>query len=151
MRLLQVDPGHSNLGGDGTQEGLSRSGRNIKQVLSKIRNGRGITGREIKSTRSANNSLTQSALRNQVRGKKKLNASDIDWKAELKGFYLGINMPEKLPYLDDILEHNKGKEEQMISYLIVKYKRVIPDNLATHLDTLQGFIETNTESSFDQR
>ena len=57
---------------------------------------------------------------------------------------------KKLPYLDDILEANHGKEEQMLSYLIVKYKRVIPDNLAAHLDTLQGFIETQTEGSFDQ-
>lgn len=131
--------------------GLTRSGRNIKQVVGKIRNGRGITGREVTSPRGGKETLTKNALKNQVRGKKKLGVSDIDWKAELKGFYLGINMPEKLPYLDDILEYNKGKEEQMISYLIVKYKRVIPDNLATHLDTLQGFIETNTESSFEQR
>mgnify|MGYP001368716386 CR=1 FL=1 len=138
-------------GGSGSPGGLTRSGKNVKQVLRKIRNGRGIIGREVRPARGGKDALTRNALHDQMRGKKKLGVADIDWKAELKGFYLGINMPEKLPYLDDILEYNKGKEEQMISYLIVKYKRVIPDNLATHLDTLQGFIETNTESSFDQR
>ena len=85
-----------------------------------------------------------------MRGKKKLGVADIDWKAELKGFYLGINMPEKLPYLDDILEYNKGKEEQMISYLI--YAQAGNSRQPCHTSRYSsGLHWTNTESSFDQR
>ena len=131
----------------GASQTKLRHGAGATDLIKKIHNGHGITGREIKPVRGKE-ALTKGSLGRKA--KKRLGTADIDWKAELKGFYLGINMPEKLPYLDDILEANRGKEEQMLSYLIVKYKRVIPDNLAAHLDTLQGFIETQTEGSFDQ-
>jgi hypothetical protein len=139
--------------GGGDAVGGRRHEAGAKDLLRKIHNGHGITGREIKHQRGKD-ALVKGGInagRTGRAAKKNLGPADIDWKAELKGFYLGINMSEKLPYLDDILEANRGKEEQMLSYLIVKYKRVIPDNLAAHLDTLQGFIETNTETSFDQR
>lgn len=83
-----------------------------------------------------------------VRQHKGPSAGDIDWHSELKGFYLGINLPEKLPFLHEILLANAGREEQMLSHLMMKYKRVIPQSLTNHLDTLQGFLETHTESSF---
>ena len=75
----------------------------------------------------------------------KASAGDIDWHSELKGFYLGINLPEKLPFLDEILQANAGQEEHMLSHLMMRYKRVIPQSLANHLDTLQGFLETHAE------
>ncbi len=78
-------------------------------------------------------------------------SGDIDWRSELKGFYIGINLPEKLPFLDEILDANRGKEEAMLSHLMMKYKRVIPVGLASHLDTLQGFLDAQTESSFVMR
>ena len=73
---------------------------------------------------------------------------DIDWHSELKGFYLGIHKPEKLPFLDELVTANAGKEEQMLSHLMMKYKRIIPESLANHLDTLQGFLETHAEGNF---
>jgi len=42
----------------------------------------------------------------------------------------------------------KGKEEQMLSHLITKYKRRIPPPIADHLRTLSEYVETQTESSF---
>eukprot|EP00605_Chrysophyceae_sp_TOSAG23-4_P002118 GSChrysophyteH1.ASY1.ANO1.2344.1 assembled CDS len=77
-----------------------------------------------------------------------LTPGDIDWHSELKGFYLGINMPEKLPFIDDMLQSNAGKEEQMLSHIMMKYKRVIPESLANHLDTLQGFLESHSDYHF---
>jgi hypothetical protein len=77
----------------------------------------------------------------------KLTPGDIDWYSELKGFYLGINLPERLPFLDEILQANQGREEQMLSHLMMKYKRVIPESLANHLDTLQGFLETHSSEN----
>jgi len=50
--------------------------------------------------------------------------------------------------LDEILYTWKGKEEQMLSQLIMKYKKIIPESLANHLESLQGFLETQSESSF---
>jgi hypothetical protein len=73
---------------------------------------------------------------------------EIDWRLELKQFYLGINMPEKLPGIGEILITWKGKEEQMLSHLITKYKRRIPPPVADHLRTLSEYVETQTESSF---
>jgi hypothetical protein len=73
---------------------------------------------------------------------------EIDWRHELKQFYLGINMPEKLPGIGEILLTWKGKEEQMLSHLITKYKRRIPPPDAEHLKTLNEYVETQTESSF---
>ena len=78
-------------------------------------------------------------------------SGDIDWRSELKGFYIGINLAEKLPFLDEILDANRGKEEAMLSHLMMKYRRVIPSGLAAHLDTLQGFLDAQTESSFQMR
>jgi hypothetical protein len=76
---------------------------------------------------------------------KHLTPGDIDWHSELKGFYLGINKPDKLPFLDEMLTANEGREEQMLSHIMMKYKRIIPESLANHLDTLQGFLETHSE------
>jgi len=73
---------------------------------------------------------------------------EVDWRAELRAFYLGINMPEKLPGIGEILLTWKGKEEQMLSHLMTKYKRSIPPGLAEHLNTLSNYVETQTESSF---
>ena len=72
----------------------------------------------------------------------------LDWRQELKGFYVGIGMPEKIPGLGEILQTWEGKEDQMLSHLIVKYKRQIPQSLAEHLNTLQGYVESQSESSF---
>jgi len=73
---------------------------------------------------------------------------EINWYSELRQFYLGINMPEKLPGIHEILLTWKGKEEQMLSHLITKYKRSIPHALAEHLNTLSQYVETQSESSF---
>ena len=73
---------------------------------------------------------------------------EIDWRLELKQFYLGINMPEKLPGIGEILITWKGKEEQMLSHLITKYKRRISPPIADHLRTLSENVDTQTESSF---
>lgn len=88
---------------------------------------------------------------NNTQGKSgQLTPGDIDWMSELKGFYLSINMPERLPFLTEILQANAGREEQMLSHLMMKYKRVIPESLANHLDTLQGFLEAHSEVPFRQ-
>ncbi len=104
---------------------------------------------------NASGSVAGGSPQRPVAGSQKLKKSaarptrgDIDWHSELKGFYLGINLPEKLPFLDEILQANAGREDQMLSHLMMKYKRVIPQSLANHLDTLQGFLETHSESSF---
>ena len=76
------------------------------------------------------------------------NQTGVDWKAELKRFYLGINMPEKIVGLDEILETWAGKEEQMLSSLMLKYKKIIPSALSEHLNTLHHLLETQTETSF---
>jgi len=73
---------------------------------------------------------------------------EVDWRAELRQFYLGVNMPEKLPGIGEILLTWKGKEEQMLSHLMTKYKRSIQPALADHLNTLLAYVETQTESSF---
>ena len=73
---------------------------------------------------------------------------EVDWRAELRQFYLGVNMPEKLPGIGEILLTWKGKEEQMLSHLMTKYRRSIPPVLNDHLKTLLDYVETQTESSF---
>ena len=76
--------------------------------------------------------------------------ANLDWHSELKGFYLGINKPDKLPYLNEMLVHHEGREEQMLSHLMMKYKRIIPESLANHLDTLQGFLETSNVNAVEE-
>lgn len=73
---------------------------------------------------------------------------DVDWRHELRGFYIGIGMPEKIPGLGEILQTWEGKEDQMLSHLVMKYKRQIPPALNEHLETLQGYVEMQSESSF---
>jgi hypothetical protein len=72
----------------------------------------------------------------------------LDWKNELKRFYLAIKMPEKLASIDDILKTWEGKEDQMLAAMIVKYKKLMPRSLLEHFDNLQSVLETQTESSF---
>jgi hypothetical protein len=74
--------------------------------------------------------------------------ADIDWKSELKRFYLSINMPEKIPSLDGILDTWAGKEDQMLSSLLVKYRKIVPKDVYLHFDQLHTLVETQTESSF---
>lgn len=72
----------------------------------------------------------------------------IDWRQELKKFYLGIKMPEKIVTIEEILSNWVGHEDQMISSLMVKYRKVIPPALMEHLHKLNTLMETRTESSF---
>jgi hypothetical protein len=75
-------------------------------------------------------------------------ASFIDWRVELKRFYMALNMPEKLATIDDILSNWAGQEDQMLSNLMVKYKKILPPQLTEHLHKLQTLMDTQTESSF---
>ena len=72
----------------------------------------------------------------------------IDWHKELKSFYLDLNMPDKIGTLPDILRTWRGKEEQMVSSLIIKYKQSISKQMMAHLKSLIIMAETGTESSF---
>ena len=57
-------------------------------------------------------------------------------------------MPEKIATIDHILANWNGQEDQMLSSLIVKYKKNIPPSLMEHLNMLITFMESQTESSF---
>ena len=72
----------------------------------------------------------------------------IDWKQELKRFYSVLKMPEKLTTIDEILVTWEGKEEQMLSALMVKYQKLLPQTLFEHFQDILNKIETQTESSF---
>jgi hypothetical protein len=72
----------------------------------------------------------------------------VNWKHELKRFYLGVKMPDKVNSLDEILANWVGREDQMIISLVSKYRKVIPPALMEHLTQIQSKIETQTESSF---
>ena len=50
----------------------------------------------------------------------------IDWGSELKIIYQLLNLPEKISMIDQILDMFKGKEEQMMESILVKYKDVLP-------------------------
>ena len=101
----------------------------------------------------------------------------IDWRVELKRFYLSINMPNKVQQFDiiimimyvlvglllysetcmywqvdnaafdQILRLWGGKEDQMIASLVEKYKAVIPSHMMLHLDQLQSILETQSTRS----
>lgn len=106
--------------------------------------GRGMGSPKMKNGKAINK---KSSAGNRSPGKYS-HIREINWRSELKAFYLGINMPEKLPGIGEILHTWRGKEEQMLSHLITKYKRSIPAALADHLKTLSDYVETQTESSF---
>lgn len=75
-------------------------------------------------------------------------AGKIDWRLELKRFYLSIKLPNKLSSIDEILAKYSGREDQILPALSVKYKKIIPPSLQDHIESLQQLLETQTESSF---
>lgn len=68
-------------------------------------------------------------------------ADEINWEKELKRFYLSIKMLGKIDQINEIVETWKGKEDQMISNLILKYKHKISPSLLHHLNLLLNLIE----------
>ena len=64
----------------------------------------------------------------------------VDWHAELIRFYKGINMPNKLTDLDNIMASWEGKEDLMLESLIQKYKNQIPKELNLHLQKLLDYV-----------
>jgi len=75
-------------------------------------------------------------------------AKTIDWREELKRFYIAIGMPEKIAGISTILSTWAGREEEMISSLMEKYRTHIPTQLSNHLEQLIAHLETHTDSSF---
>ena len=73
---------------------------------------------------------------------------NIDWKEEMKRFYIAIGLPEKIAGISTILNTWAGKEEQMLASLMEKYKESIPPQLNAHLELILSHLETHTESSF---
>ena len=74
--------------------------------------------------------------------------SQYDWKSELQRFYIAIKAPEKIAAIDEILALYRNKEEQMISSLLVKYRRVVPPDMAEHLQQLYLSMESRSEASY---
>ena len=72
----------------------------------------------------------------------------IDWREEMKRFYVAIGLPEKIAGINTILNTWAGKEEQMLSSLMEKYRSSIPPQMNAHLEQLLAQLETHTESSF---
>jgi hypothetical protein len=72
----------------------------------------------------------------------------IDWREEMKRFYIAIGMPEKIAGINTILSTWAGKEEEMLSSLMEKYRTLIPTQLSNHLEQLLSHLENHTESSF---
>lgn len=72
----------------------------------------------------------------------------IDWREEMKRFYIAIGMPEKIAGISTILNTWAGKEEQMLASLMEKYRTSIPTQMTAHLEQLLSHLETHTESSF---
>lgn len=81
-------------------------------------------------------------------GKAGQGGKSIDYRDELKRFYISVNQQDKLGALDKILEIWAGKEEQMIMSLIEKYKDIIPRHMMLHLDMILVQLENQTDSSF---
>lgn len=73
---------------------------------------------------------------------------NIDWREEMKRFYIAIGMPEKIAGISTILSTWAGKEEQMLASLMEKYRTSIPTQMSVHLEQLLSHLETHTESSF---
>jgi hypothetical protein len=72
----------------------------------------------------------------------------IDWREEIKRFYIAIGMPEKIAGISTILATWAGKEEEMLLSLMEKYRTSIPTQMSVHLEQLIAHLETHTESSF---
>ena len=72
----------------------------------------------------------------------------IDWREEMKRFYIAIGMPEKIAGISTILSTWAGKEEEMLANLMEKYRTSIPTQMSAHLEQLIAHLETHTESSF---
>lgn len=72
----------------------------------------------------------------------------IDWREEMKRFYVAIGLPEKIAGINTILSTWAGKEEQMLASLMEKYRSSIPPQMNSHLEQLLAQLETHTESSF---
>jgi len=77
----------------------------------------------------------------------------VDWKTELKRFYMAINKPNKVDNdsFDQILRLWAGKEDMMIASLVDKYRGMIPPHLMLHLDQLQSILETQSTRSNNAR
>ena len=52
--------------------------------------------------------------------------SKVDWGGELREIYLVLNLPDKIPLINQILEMYKGKEAQMMQTILMKYKNELP-------------------------
>lgn len=50
----------------------------------------------------------------------------VDWGRELREIYEVLNLPDKIPLIDQILDMYKGKEAQMMQTLLTKYKNELP-------------------------
>jgi hypothetical protein len=123
---------------------IAMSRKNIR-----IHNGHGILGRRIHPPSSnSKGQLNKGNLDKQGRADGMPGKQEIHWNRELKDFYIAINRPDKIPFIDEILSANHGNEERMLVQLMTKYKRIIPESMMNHLDTLQGYLERFTESSF---
>ena len=75
----------------------------------------------------------------------------VDWKEELRRFYMSVGLRDKIPGIAKVLELWKGREEQMLSSLLDKYQDSMPPAMAEHLEQLCALLETHTESSFVNR
>ena len=52
--------------------------------------------------------------------------SGVDWGNQLREIYEVLNLPDKIPLIDQILEMYKGREAQMMQTILVKYKNELP-------------------------
>ena len=64
------------------------------------------------------------------------NQRNVDWAAELKEVYSILNLPDKVPLIDQILEMYVGKETQMMQSILVKYRAVLPTEYVYRLTEL---------------
>jgi len=71
----------------------------------------------------------------------------VDWSAELVEFYQAIGEAQKIAGIPAILKAWAGKEEEMLSNLVNKYKGRIPRHVLQHIDQITSHIETQTEAS----
>ncbi|KAJ1430841.1 hypothetical protein B484DRAFT_47575 [Ochromonadaceae sp. CCMP2298] len=72
----------------------------------------------------------------------------VDWREELKRFYMSVGLPEKILGIPTILKTWANKEEQMLSALMERYEESIPPQMMHHLETLLAQLDAHTESSF---
>lgn len=73
----------------------------------------------------------------------------IDWKEELRKFYISRGLMDKLDSLDTILNAWEGKEKEMIEALYGKYQMKIPSELQQKLikwEELYGGGDSETQS-----